>query len=66
MKQEEWYFIRDHDASFGHYHLCPVCGKESPTTSRICPGHDIYYVTRQSHLDDYIVNKLPVKAKGEE
>ena len=55
---EEWYFILDLDASFGHYHLCPVCGKISPTTSRICPNHHIYYVSRQSSPADYAV-KIP-------
>ncbi len=49
-----WDFILDHDASFGHYHLCPVCGKQSPTTSRICPNHEIYYVYRGTSPDDYI------------
>ncbi len=52
--KEEWYFILDHDASFGHYHLCPVCGQSSPTTSRICPCHSIYYVFRGTNPDDYI------------
>lgn len=28
-----------------HYHLCPICGLPSPTTSRICPEHtNIVYV----------------------
>ena len=50
LKESEWYFILDHDASFGHYNLCPVCGQVSPTTSRICPYHQIYYVMRQSTM----------------
>jgi len=43
---ERWDFFLDHDASYGHYHLCPVCGKQYPTSSRVCPGHQIYYVAR--------------------
>jgi hypothetical protein len=50
---DEWYFINDHDASFGHYHLCPICGKTSPTTSRICPHHPLYYAYRGTKPSDY-------------
>jgi len=50
---EQWYFISDHDVSFGHYHLCPICGQMSPTTSRICPKHSLYLAYRGTSPDDY-------------
>lgn len=65
---EKWIYILDNDASFGHYHLCPVCGQQSPTSSRICPQHEIYYVVRGTSPDMYFERpqRIPhIKALGE-
>ena len=41
-----------HDASWGHWHLCPVCGKQSPTTSRVCPEHTVIYLRNGEVITD--------------
>jgi len=47
-----------------HYHLCPICGIPSQTTSRVCPTHiGIIYDSKGNVVEfkDYVAKIRQIK-----